>query len=95
MSVFFSSCLAGNLVCLAYYALRMLRRIIKHSLFWVSMEDMIFWVVTGIYLFSEMYRTCSGSIRWYFVLGVLIGGFLTAWFMHKIKKRIDKSRKKE
>ncbi len=59
------------------------------------MEDVLFWVMAGIYLFSEMYRTCSGSIRWYFVTGVVGGGIFTIWILQKSKKRIDKLKKRE
>ncbi len=56
---------------------------------------MIFWIAAGLYLFSEIYLTCSGSIRWYFVVGVLLGGFLTIWIIYKVKKVIDKLGKSE
>lgn len=95
LAVFLAAILAGNLICLVYTTIRVFRRIVKHSLFWISMEDIVFWVITGIYLFSEMYRTCSGSIRWYFVTGVFLGGIFTAWILRKIKKMIDKCDKKE
>ena len=91
LSIFISACLLGNLICLVYYALRVFRRLVKHSLFWVSIEDLIFWVGTAIYLFMEMYRTCGGSIRWYFVLGVDAGGIITIGVVHKfLKKTVDK-----
>ena len=91
LSIFISACLLGNLICLVYYALRVFRRLVKHSLFWVSIEDLIFWVGTAIYLFMEMYRTCGGSIRWYFVLGVFAGGIITIGVVHKsLKKTVDK-----
>lgn len=93
VDVFISACLAGNLICLVYYAVRIFRRIIKHSVFLISMEDLLFWTVIGLYLFSEIYRTCSGNIRWYFVLGVLIGGGTTLLIMEKLKKIIDKTNK--
>lgn len=92
LSIFASACLSGNLICLIYYVLRVIRRLVKHSLLWVSIEDFVFWVGAAIYLFMEMYRTCAGSIRWYFVLGVLIGGIATIYL---VKKYIDKIEKTE
>ena len=94
MSIFVAACLAGNLVAMVYCAIRVFRRMVSHSLFWVSMEDLVFWVAAGLYLFMEMYRTCNGAIRWYFVIGVLLGGILTLKLFQKLKKVIDKSRKK-
>jgi len=96
LSVFLQATLAGNLVYLVYCAIRIFRRMIKHNLFWISLEDALFWIVTGLYLFSRIYQTSNGTIRWYFVLGVLAGGILTHHIIFKItKKYIDKSKKKE
>lgn len=96
LSVFLQAVLAGNLVYLVYSAIRVVRRIIKHNLFFVSLEDLIFWIGTGIYLFAKIYQTSNGSIRWYFVIGVLVGGILTHLIIYKfIKKYIAKWKKKE
>lgn len=96
LSVFLQAALAGNLVYLVYSVIRVLRRIIKHNLFFISLEDLIFWIGTGIYLFIKIYQTSNGSIRWYFVIGVLAGGILTHFFICKIvKKYIAKWKKRE
>jgi len=96
LSVFLQAALAGNLVYLVYHAIRIVRRILKHNLFWVSLEDAFFWIATGFYLFLKIYETSNGTIRWYFVLGVLIGGIFTHYIILKItKKHIDKTQKKE
>lgn len=95
ISIFISAFLAGNLICLIYSAIRVFRRLVRHSLIWISVEDFVFWVGVGLYLFSEMFRTCNGNIRWYFVLGVLLGGIITIWFMQKLKKGIARRHKRE
>ena len=96
LSAFLQAALAGNLVYLVYMAIRVFRRILKHNLFWISIEDAVFWIVIGFYLFLEIYKTSNGKIRWYFVLGVLVGGILTHHIISKItKKYIDKSKKRE
>lgn len=96
LSVFLQAALAGNLVYLVYSVIRIVRRIIKHNLFFISLEDLIFWIGTGIYLFVKIYQTSNGSIRWYFVIGVLTGGILTHFLICKIaKKYIAKWKKRE
>lgn len=96
LSVFLQAALAGNFVCLVYDAIRVLRRIIKHNLFWVSLEDIVFWIGTGIYLFVQIYQTSNGTIRWYFVVGVFFGGIVTQFVVGKIaKKYVAKSKKRE
>ena len=87
LSVFLQAALAGNLVYLLYSAIRVMRRIIKHNLFFVSLEDLIFWIGTAIFLFIKIYQTSNGSIRWYFVIGVLTGGLLTHFVISKISKK--------
>ena len=92
--VFISSICTGIFLCSIYGALRIFRRLISHSLFWISLEDLCYWIWCGIYLFAEIHRTCSGQIRWYYVAGVLLGAVSSGMIVTKfIKKRIDKSTK--
>jgi hypothetical protein len=96
LSVFLQAILAGNLVYMAYCTIRVFRRIIRHNLFWVSVEDILFWILTGFYMFTRIYQTSNGTIRWYFVLGVFTGGIFTHRIIKKImKKYIDKRKKRE
>ena len=96
LSVFLQAVLAGNIIYLVYSVIRVVRRLWKHNLFFVSLEDLIFWIGTGIYLFVRIYQTSDGIIRWYFVIGVLLGGIVTHFIIFQIsKKYIAKRRKKE
>ncbi len=90
VAIFLSACLTGNVIYLAYEAVLIVRQLLKHSYFLISVEDMLYWIVIGLFLFSEIYRTCDGSIRWYFLVGTLIGAGVTHFFARKIKKRIAK-----
>lgn len=73
ISVFLQALLSGGIVFWVYSCLRIVRRIVKHNLFFVSLEDFLFWIGTGLYLFGEIYSTSDGSIRWFFVIGVFTG----------------------
>ena len=87
LSVFLQAVLAGNLIYLVYALIRVMRRLWKHNLFFISLEDLIFWIGTGIYLFVRIYQTSDGIIRWYFVIGVLLGGILTHFIISQISKK--------
>ncbi len=89
-AVFLSACLTGNVIYLAYRIILIFRKMLRHSYLLVSVEDMLYWIVVGLFLFSEIYRTCNGNIRWYFVLGTLVGAYLTHFFVQKMKKGIAK-----
>ena len=96
LAAFLQAALAGNILYWIYCAIRVWRRILKHTLFWVSVEDVFYWIWTGIYLFLCIYRTSNGDIRWYFILGVCGGGLFTHNITNKIsKKYIDKFKKRE
>lgn len=94
LSVVVAAYLVGVMVAAVYGALRIFRRLKKHSLFWISLEDLLYWLWCGFYVFLEIHRTCSGRIRWYYMLGLLLGGGTFSGVFQKIlKKRIDKSKK--
>lgn len=94
MTIFVHAVIAGMLVYGTYTLLRIIRRIIKHNLCAISIEDFLFWTGTSLYLFVEIYYTSDGSVRWFFVLGVVLGMLLFSFFVFwvkKIYKKIEKS----
>lgn len=100
MAIFVHAVIAGMVVYGTYTLLRVIRRIIRHNLISVSIEDFLFWVGTSFYLFIEIYYTSDGSVRWFFILGVVLGmvflsflTFLTKKICEKIKKSVDKRAK--
>lgn len=93
-SVFWQAMLSGNIVYLAYCVIRVLRRLIKHNLFFVSLEDIFYWLGVGIYLFIRVYQTNNGTIRWYFILGTILGAIFTHYIIQRIVKKYVAKRKK-
>lgn len=94
-AIFLVALLDGIIVTLVYQVIRIFRRIVIHNHFWISLEDIVFWLFAAIYIFTEIVRVCAGSIRWYFVLGVL-GGCMTSCvgIQKLLKKYVDKPQKK-
>lgn len=89
ISVFLQALLAGGIVFWIYDCLRIARRLVKHNLFLISVEDFLFWIGTGVYLFIEIYHTSDGSIRWFFVIGVM-GGVFLSYLMTAAAKQLYK-----
>lgn len=87
---FVQAVLSGMIVYWGYFCIRKLRRIIPHNLIAVSIEDGMFWLITAVYLFVQIYHTSNGSIRWYFVLGIVFG----AGLMWRIQRVIEQNAKK-
>ena len=44
-----------------------------HNLFWLSFEDFLFWAACGLGVFYMLYRENNGVLRWFTVLGAMLG----------------------
>ncbi len=84
--VFAVAVFSGAIVRLAYRCISCFREIVKHSLLIMGIEDLIFWICTALYIFVQIYQTSSGSIRWYFVLGVVAGAVFMTFFIRRLQK---------
>ncbi len=98
--VFLYAGLSGMTVLFAYQILSSVRGIVPHSVAATGIEDILFWVGASGYIFGRMYETTYGSIRWFFVLGVVCGAGagwillgLAAKICAKVKKYLEKYRK--
>lgn len=67
--------LYGMLITLIYDLIRIIRRVIPHSFFWISLEDLFYWIAVAIGIFLLLYYTNDGNLRWVAVL-VVFGGML-------------------
>ena len=70
--IFFYAWLSGCILFIVYQVLIQMRKLIRHSIVMINLEDFLFWMGTGGYLFRQMYRTTHGTIRWFFLLGVIL-----------------------
>ncbi len=65
--------LMGIFITFVYDLLRVLRRVIPHNIFWISAEDLAFWGFSAVEVFLLMYHVSNGTLRWFAVLGALMG----------------------
>lgn len=79
--IFLSAILSGAIVRLVYRCISCLRNVIHHTHWIIELEDLAYWVGTAIFLFVQIYYTSSGIVRWYFILGVGIGGIIMSVFL--------------
>lgn len=66
----------GILITFVYDFLLIMRRVMKHSLFFISVEDFLFWVTCAIGVFYMLYEENNGILRWFAVLGAAFGMLL-------------------
>ncbi len=65
----------GIFVTFVYDILRIVRRVIPHNGFFVSLEDLGFWIYCALEVFLMMYHESNGTLRWFAVLGAFVGMF--------------------
>ncbi len=63
----------GIFITFVYDVLRIFRRVVPHKAFFVSLEDMGFWIYCGAKVFLLLYHESNGTLRWFAVLGALVG----------------------
>lgn len=91
--IFLYAVLSGIVTFSCYQILCLFRKLIKHHIAAVNIEDFIYWIGVSAYLFRQMYHTTYGSVRWFFALGVVFGNLLTYFVKTLVKKMIIKCKK--
>ena len=71
----YSVCM-GIIITFIYDLIRVLREIIPHNTFFVSLEDILFWIFTCFAQFVLLYEVNNGMVRWYSIAGAFFGMIL-------------------
>ena len=82
-----------------YDGIRIFRRVIPHRQFWVSTEDVLFWVICALKGFQIMYENETGGLRWFAILGGCFGVYLykkliSRFYVSKVSALLLKVRNK-
>lgn len=70
------SCLLGVVLTFIYDGIIILRKLIRHSDIFISLEDLLFWITCAISVFYMLYEENNGILRWFAVAGAGVGMFL-------------------
>lgn len=71
----FYALIMGIFITFVYDILRIFRRVVPHGNFLVSLEDIAFWIYCATEVFLLMYHESNGTLRWFAVLGAMVGMF--------------------
>ncbi|HIY00687.1 MAG TPA: spore cortex biosynthesis protein YabQ [Candidatus Blautia faecipullorum] len=66
----------GAALLLIYEFLAALRKVVPHHPAVTACEDLVYWTVAGIFLFSVIYRFNQGILRGFFFGGCICGAWL-------------------
>lgn len=72
----YHSVLLGVIVAVIYDMIRIFRRVVRHNRFFLSVEDILYWIFCAWEVFYLLYRESSGVLRWFAILGIALGMFL-------------------
>ena len=70
------SAILGIYLAFVYDSIRIFRRLVPHNVFFISLEDIVYWIYLAAEVFLLMYRESNGMLRWFAVLGAATGIFL-------------------
>lgn len=71
--MFLMACLSGLLSGFIFDVFRVKRKLVRTPDFLVNIEDILYWLIISIVLFSLMYYSNEGELRSYILLGLIIG----------------------
>lgn len=84
--IFLVSVVTGIMLRLVYQSIGVFRQLTEHNLFFIGIEDLIFWIGAAFYVFVQIYHTSDGSIRWYFILGLVFGTLFCEALIRRLRK---------
>lgn len=73
MQFLLHSFILGIIITFVYDNIRVLRRVISHNAFFLSVEDLFFWIFVAVYIFLLQHRENNGVFRWFSVIGAFLG----------------------
>ena len=74
--IFVYAILAGVVAAFLYDILRIKRRAIKTGVIFVSLEDLLYWLIAAVLLFVTVYNSNNGQMRAFIFIGNVIGVIL-------------------
>ncbi|MGN0377083.1 MAG: spore cortex biosynthesis protein YabQ [Suilimivivens sp.] len=69
----FHSFLLGAVITFVYDGFLILRKLFRHTVFLISLEDLVFWIACAIGVFCVLYEENNGTLRWFAVAGAALG----------------------
>lgn len=73
----------GSCLLLAYDMLRIWRRVVKHGVIWMAVEDVVYWCICACVIFAMLYRQNDGRIRGFVMMAIAFGMLLYNFLLSK------------
>lgn len=87
--IFFIFILNGLIIGILFDIFRIMRKSFKTSDLETNIQDIIFWIFTGLILLYSIFKFNNGELRAYIFLGVFLGVFLYMLLFSKIFIKVN------
>lgn len=85
----------GEGLVVIYDVFRIFRRVVPHGVIWVSVEDILYWIICAFLVFGMIFQTNDGLVRGFSIGGIVIGmlfynHFISSFFVERISNILGK-----
>lgn len=63
----------GEGLVILYDVFRIFRKVVPHGVIWISVEDVLYWIVAALLIFGMIFQENDGLIRGFAIGGILLG----------------------
>ena len=63
----------GEGLVMLYDVFRIFRKVVPHGVIWISVEDILYWIVAALLIFGMIFQENDGLIRGFAIGGILLG----------------------
>ena len=71
--IFMVFTIVGAIIGVIFDIFRISRKTIKTNDIATAIEDIFFWIITGIIIIYSMYVFCDGQLRFFMIIGIVLG----------------------
>lgn len=76
LDFFLQAMLLGIMIAVFYDTIRIIRRVFRHGVFLIAMEDFFFWFICCLKIFEMFVKENSGTLRWFAIAANVVGMIL-------------------
>lgn len=85
----------GEGLVMLYDVFRIFRKVVPHGVIWISVEDVLYWIVAALLIFGMIFQENDGLIRGFAIGGILLGmlffnHFVSPFFIRSISGILKK-----
>ena len=85
----------GEGLVMLYDVFRIFRKVVPHGVIWISVEDVLYWIVAALLIFGMIFQENDGLIRGFAIGGILLGmlffnHFVSAFLIRSISGILKK-----